>query len=344
MSKQWSRRAALLMVGSGAGLQVWGTGGFTNVTAVRTTEIKTEPDPDALLGIDTSTSDDSVTDGETATLLTIENNTGPQTGTQEVEFDPIEISVTNKSNLNFDINLASSPISLSSAGDAKQIEAKISACGSGVSDTIELEIVADTSASSPDPLIISTSSMINITCEDEGAGSQCPVNLSVDQDVDNTKQNGPNVEINGNVGANHTPVTSNKNIKIFQGNRNKTYKIDGKLDADKQITNFSGVKISGDVKANKIVGAQGGGTEAVIGGDLLIGDKLQNVKDIIVCGIIDVGDKITVNGELTADCVIADTVKTQSGTINADVCANSIMGEDNINGRVQTGNCENFCE
>lgn len=345
MDKQWSRRSALLLMGSGAGLQVWGTGGFTNVTAVRTTELDTEPDPDALLGIDTSTSDDSVTDGETATLLTIENNTGPQTGTQKVEFDPIKISVTNESNLDFDVDLDSSSSTSLSAGDTTDITAEISECGSGVSDTIELEIVAEQqaeNASSPNPLTISTSTTIAITCEDEAI--QCPVNLSVKSGVDNTNQNGSNIEITGNVGNDSTPVESDKNIKIFQGNKNKTYKIDGDLDADKQITNFSGVKISGNVKANKIVGARGGGTEAVIGGDLLIDNKLQNVRDIIVCGTIDVGDEITVNGELTADCVIADSVQTKNGTINADVCANTITGKNNINGQVQTGNCENFCE
>ena len=79
MSKKWTRRSALGLIGSGAGLLTWGTGGFTDVTVDRQVNIDTTADDsssdDPLLGI-TTHDDQLVFETETRPLVTLTNNTG----------------------------------------------------------------------------------------------------------------------------------------------------------------------------------------------------------------------------------------------------------------------------
>lgn len=75
MSKKWTRRSALGLIGSGAGLLTWGTGGFTDVTAKRQVNVDTTKDPDGpLLGINTL--DPTGGPGRTVSLIKLTNNLG----------------------------------------------------------------------------------------------------------------------------------------------------------------------------------------------------------------------------------------------------------------------------
>lgn len=83
MTETWTRRSALALLGSGAALVAWGSGGFTSTTAFRNAELDTVDDPDALLGIDGTGAE---------TTPTFENNTAHDmdvtlNSDDDVEFD-----------------------------------------------------------------------------------------------------------------------------------------------------------------------------------------------------------------------------------------------------------------
>ena len=93
MSKKWTRRSALALIGSGAGLLTWGTGGFTDVTANRQVNIDTTEDsPDGpLLGVSTKSS--SGGPGETVSLIELKNNKlGAQISSGDIDAEIIEIT------------------------------------------------------------------------------------------------------------------------------------------------------------------------------------------------------------------------------------------------------------
>ncbi|EMA00588.1 Concanavalin A-like lectin/glucanases superfamily protein [Haloarcula vallismortis] len=77
MSKKWTRRSALALIGSGAGLLTWGTGGFTDVTAERQVNIDTTADNSSsgpLVGVEIKAT--SGGPGETVSLIKLTNNLG----------------------------------------------------------------------------------------------------------------------------------------------------------------------------------------------------------------------------------------------------------------------------
>ncbi|MFY4814105.1 LamG domain-containing protein [Haloarcula sp. AONF1] len=80
MSKKWTRRSALALIGSGAGLLTWGTGGFTDVTADRQVNINTTPDSldHPQLGI--KTLGDGGGPGQRVSLITFQNNLDEEIG------------------------------------------------------------------------------------------------------------------------------------------------------------------------------------------------------------------------------------------------------------------------
>jgi hypothetical protein len=93
MSKKWTRRSALALIGSGAGLLTWGTGGFTDVTADRQVHIDTTEDSSdgPLLGI--TSLGDSGGPGQTVSLITLHNN--GNLGEEVVEIELESASVEN---------------------------------------------------------------------------------------------------------------------------------------------------------------------------------------------------------------------------------------------------------
>ncbi|WP_434531402.1 LamG domain-containing protein [Haloarcula sp. NS06] len=80
MSKKWTRRSALALIGSGAGLLTWGTGGFTDVTADRQVNIDTTEDSSdgPLFGIKSLA--DSGGPGQRVSLITFQNNLDEEVG------------------------------------------------------------------------------------------------------------------------------------------------------------------------------------------------------------------------------------------------------------------------
>src|SRR6056297_1687883 len=77
MSKKWTRRSALALIGGGAGLLTWGTGGFTDVSADREVNINTTADDSPsgpLVGVNTI--NPSGGPGATVSLIELTNNLG----------------------------------------------------------------------------------------------------------------------------------------------------------------------------------------------------------------------------------------------------------------------------
>jgi len=161
MSKKWTRRSALALMGSGAGLLTWGTGGFTDVTADRQVNIDTtaddSPTDDPLLGI-TTHDDQLVFETETRPLVTLTNNTGSK-------LDTVGASVQNPVELNFDVELESFPNSLD-VGDSGEVTATITGSGNNrIKETgqIELEIIVSSTAADSAPEITASRS-VSLSC------------------------------------------------------------------------------------------------------------------------------------------------------------------------------------
>jgi hypothetical protein len=82
VSKKWTRRSALGLIGSGAGLLTWGTGGFTEVQGDRNVSLDTQPDPDGLVGFGAGAA--SGDPGEQVDLFDLTNNFGDSMSVDEV--------------------------------------------------------------------------------------------------------------------------------------------------------------------------------------------------------------------------------------------------------------------
>ncbi|MGB9930273.1 hypothetical protein [Haloarcula amylolytica] len=161
MSKKWTRRSALGLIGSGAGLLTWGTGGFTDVTVDRQVNIDTTADDsssdDPLLGI-TTHDDQLVFETETRPLVTLTNNTGSK-------LDTVGATVQNPVELNFDVELGTFPNSLD-VGDSGEVTATITGSGNNrIKETgqIELEIFASSTAPNSAPEITASRS-VSLSC------------------------------------------------------------------------------------------------------------------------------------------------------------------------------------
>ena len=161
MSKKWTRRSALALIGSGAGLLTWGTGGFTDVTADREVNIDTtaddSPTDDPLLGI-TIHDDQVVFETETRELVTLTNNTGEQ-------LDTVGATIQNPVQLDFNVKIDSFPDSLDS-DESGTVTATITGSGSNrIKETgqIELEITASSTATDSAPEITASRS-VSLSC------------------------------------------------------------------------------------------------------------------------------------------------------------------------------------
>lgn len=167
MTKRWTRRSALALLGSGAGLLVWGSGGFTDVFADRETNVDTTGDPGGLLGINTLDGT-SVAVGDTEPVVELTNNTGDT-------LDTIDASVTNNPSVSFDVEIDDTPGSLDD-GDTGDVIAKMNSCGnSSGEETVQLEITASSSNGSVSEIVavrgvdLSCESMANLVQIDESA-------------------------------------------------------------------------------------------------------------------------------------------------------------------------------
>ncbi|QGN07451.1 LamG domain-containing protein [Halorhabdus sp. CBA1104] len=128
MSKKWTRRGALALIGSGASMLIWGTSGFTMVESERDSTLGTAADSEALLGI---AGPETVTGvpGQTVTLRTLTNN-----------FDqPLtDIQVSPRSESPFET--MQTPNTLQS-GENGDVTTTLS-CDSGGDSTVTLDITA----------------------------------------------------------------------------------------------------------------------------------------------------------------------------------------------------------
>jgi len=159
MSKKWTRRSALALMGSGAGLLTWGTGGFTDVSADRSVNIDTTADDsdtgEPLLGI-TTHDDQLVFETETPPIVTLTNNTGSK-------LDTIGATVQNSAQLDAEID--SVPNSLDN-GESGTVTATITGSGSNkakTDGTINLEIAASSSSTGSAPKITASRS-VSLSC------------------------------------------------------------------------------------------------------------------------------------------------------------------------------------
>jgi len=164
MSKKWTRRSALALIGSGAGLLTWGTGGFTDVTADRQVNIETadnNENREPLLGITThdyeyDEDDQVVFETETPPLVTLTNNTGSQDGAGS-QFDEINVAVQDN-DLDFNVQIVSEPDSLG-VGKSGKVTAKVTELGSECTREnvdVDLKITASATAPNSAPEIIAS--------------------------------------------------------------------------------------------------------------------------------------------------------------------------------------------
>jgi len=85
MSKKWTRRSALGLIGSGAGLLTWGTGGFTKVQVDRDVSLDTRPDPNGLVGFDDDDGAVSGCPGDRVELFDLVNNFGDSMSVNDID-------------------------------------------------------------------------------------------------------------------------------------------------------------------------------------------------------------------------------------------------------------------
>ena len=126
MSKKWTRRSALGLIGSGAGLLTWGTGGFTEGQGDRDVSLDTQPDPNGLVGFD----DGAVSGGpgDRVELFDLKNNFG-----DSMSVDGITITS------------ASGGVA---PGDINNIDYPSAPIGPAVTDTVTGEISANANVGS----------------------------------------------------------------------------------------------------------------------------------------------------------------------------------------------------
>ncbi|MFC7072061.1 hypothetical protein ACFQJ7_04130 [Halovenus rubra] len=145
MSKKWTRRSALALIGSGAGLLAVGTGGFTETDVDRTTDVDTSsdgPNSNALLGINPF-GGQLVFEAETRELVELTNNTGEQ-------LDTVSATVENNPALPFNVEVETTPNSLD-PGSSGTLTATITGASSSCeeqSGVVKLEIFASSSNNS----------------------------------------------------------------------------------------------------------------------------------------------------------------------------------------------------
>jgi len=126
MSKKWTRRSALGLISSGAGLLTWGTGGFTEVQGDRDVSLDSRLDPNGLVGFDAGAV--SGGPGDRVELFDLTNNFG----SDSMSVNEINIISANEGLTTGDLNNIDYPTSI----------------GSNATDTVTGEISANTDVGS----------------------------------------------------------------------------------------------------------------------------------------------------------------------------------------------------
>jgi hypothetical protein len=130
MSKKWTRRSALGLIGSGAGLLTWGTGGFTEVQGSRDVFLDADNDSDALLGLD-GTSVSGV-DGKRVSLTTLTNRFDEDITNVTVTLDTLDPPLT----------IVQTPSKLPANGGTGDITAELDCGGSTGQENVDITITA----------------------------------------------------------------------------------------------------------------------------------------------------------------------------------------------------------
>jgi hypothetical protein len=108
MSKKWTRRSALGLMGSGVGLLTWGTGGFTEVQGNRDVSLDTRPDPNGLVGFVAGAI--SGGPGDEIDLFDLTNNFGDSVSVDDVTITSAsgDLTAGDLSNINYPSSIGSS--------------------------------------------------------------------------------------------------------------------------------------------------------------------------------------------------------------------------------------------
>ena len=138
MNKKWTRRSALGLIGSGAGLLTWGTGGFTEVQANRDVSIGNRPDPDGLVGFDDDDDNGGVSGcpGDKVDLFELSNNFGGDS----MSVDSITITTASGGLSKGDINNVTPPSSPIGSTDTGTVTGKLDAGAGGSSGQVTFKI------------------------------------------------------------------------------------------------------------------------------------------------------------------------------------------------------------
>ena len=159
MSKKWTRRSALGLIGSGAGLLTWGTGAFTEVQGGRDVSIGNQPDPNGLAGFHGGTVSGSP--GDQVDLFELSNNFGG--GSMSV--DSITITSASGGLTPGDINNVTPPSSPIGSTGTSTVTGKLDAGAGGSSGQVTFKIEV-----SQNDVSTTLDRTVNVTVQSTGFG------------------------------------------------------------------------------------------------------------------------------------------------------------------------------
>ncbi|AZQ16087.1 polymer-forming cytoskeletal protein [Halorubrum sp. PV6] len=324
--KNWTRRAALGLIGGGVGLFATETSGFTTVDTPRNAELGTAPDPDGLLGVTNTDQTVTGTMDEEVTLTTVTNRFG-------LDFD--DVSVTLGEDAPDFITTVSAPDSLPANEDGGEaVRVEFVGCPTTTTEHVDVDFVA----SGPD-YSVEFSRTFTVKCV-VPEPAKCPVT------VGDGAINGDEFD-EGNQKGNSGQAVINKG------------KTDGEVAGDITIDNLNikinNVRVSGNVTGKKIRI----NPNTSIGGKITAFNSVVIKENSVVCGAsdkaIDADGSVTISGTVNGDvhaggdvtinpngkvegnsdkAIDADGSVTIRGTVNGDVHAGGAV-TINPNGKVE---------
>ena len=302
--KKWTRRAALGLIGVGAGLFATETSGFTTVDTPRNADLGTSPDPDGLLGVTNTDKTVTAMTGEEVTLTTVTNRFG-------LGFD--DVSVTLGENAPDFITKVSAPDSLPANEDnGEAVRIKLVGCSTTTTEDVDVNFVA----SGPDYRVefLRTFTVECMVPEP----TECPVTVGDSAtnghefDEENQRGQSGQVVINGgNTGG----------------------EVDGHITIDKLNIKFNNVRVSGNVTGKKIRI----NPNTSIGGKVTASDSVEIKENSVVCGTndkaIDADGSVTISGTVNGDVHAGGAVIINpKGNVVGNVDAG---GSVTVNGKIE---------
>ena len=302
--KKWTRRAALGLIGVGAGLFATETSGFTTVDTPRNADLGTSPDPDGLLGVTNTDKTVTAMTGEEVTLTTVTNHFG-------LGFN--DVSVTLGEDAPGFITNVSAPNSLpANEDDGEAVRVGVSGCSTTTTEDVDINFVA----SGPD-YRVEFSRTFTVECM-VPEPSECPVTVG-----DSAK--------NGNEFGEGDERGNSGEVVINRGNTGGG--VGGDITIDSLDIKFNNVRVSGNITGRKIRI----NPNTSIGGKITASDSVKINRNSVVCGAngkaIDASGSVTISGTVNGDVHVGGAVIINpKGKVKGNVDAG---GSVTVNGKIE---------